>query len=70
LILNTYTDAEGNFRFVNILPGDYELTVDPATLPQGSAVTVPLPLKFILQPGQSEAAPVFLIAPRPVIRKK
>ncbi len=55
LTLNTYTDPDGDFRFVNILPGEYELSVDPSTLPQGAAVTVPLPVKIKLDAGQSSA---------------
>jgi len=70
LILNTFTDAEGKFRFVNILPGEYELSVDPATLPQGAAVTITFPFKLKLEPGQTSALDPFLVAPRPVIRKK
>jgi len=70
LILNTYTDTDGNFRFVNILPGEYDLSIDPETLPTGITVTVPLPVRIKLEPGQSSAGNLFLVAPRPVIRKK
>ncbi|MCX6565634.1 MAG: hypothetical protein NTW38_04310 [Candidatus Aminicenantes bacterium] len=70
LILNTYTDADGVFRFVNILPGEYELSVDPETLPARSTTTVPLPYKVKLEPGQTVGGVDFLVTPRPVIRKK
>ncbi|MBN1939231.1 MAG: hypothetical protein JW843_06575, partial [Candidatus Aminicenantes bacterium] len=70
LILNTYSDTEGNFRFVNIPPGEYELSVDTETLPTGFTVTAGLPAKIKLEPGQTSTGVVFLVAPRPVIKKK
>jgi hypothetical protein len=70
LILNTYTDADGVYRFVNILPGEYELSVDPETLPSHSTTTVPLPFRIKLEPGQTVGGVDFLVTPRPVIRKK
>ncbi|HPH45069.1 MAG TPA: SdrD B-like domain-containing protein, partial [Candidatus Aminicenantes bacterium] len=70
LILNTYTDAGGVYRFVNILPGEYELSVDPETLPAGAVTAVPLPFKIKLEPGRTAGGVDFLVIPRPVIRKK
>ena len=69
LILNTYTDAGGVFRFVNILPGEYELSVDAETLPAHATTTVPLPFKVKLEPGQTTGGVDFLVTPRPVIKK-
>ena len=70
LILNTYTDAGGAYRFMNILPGEYELSVDPETLPAGAVTAVPLPFKIKLEPGRTAGGVDFLVIPRPVIRKK
>ena len=38
-ILNTATDANGNYTFTNLLPGTYSVQFDPATLPAGTSFT-------------------------------
>lgn len=70
LTINTYTDSQGRFSFVNVFPGEYDLMIAPETLPTGVSVSVPLPVRITLAPGQPSTDNLFLIAPRPVIRKK
>jgi hypothetical protein len=70
LILNTYTNAEGAFVFDNILPGEYELSVDEETLPKGATISVPMPAKIKLEPGQQIEGMDFMVHPRPVIIRR
>lgn len=70
MILNTYTDSEGNFIFDNIFPGEYELRLEKETLPDGAEVSKETPLKINLQPGQTISDWNILITPRPIIIKK
>ena len=66
---NTYTDDDGKFIFENILPGDYLLKLDPATLPEDSVFTSPTELKFQVPVGGELKDMNFLIhiKPRPII---
>jgi hypothetical protein len=70
MILNTYTDSEGNFIFDNIFPGEYELRLEKETLPDGAEVSKETTLKINLQPGQTISNWTILITPRPIIIKK
>ncbi len=45
---NTYTDEEGTFAFENLLPGEYRLKLDSATLPEDALFTSPAELKLQL----------------------
>jgi hypothetical protein len=38
---DTYTDKNGRFRFLNVLPGRYTLSINPLTLPARFAFTTP-----------------------------
>gem|GEM_PF-2914433 len=69
--LLTYTDEEGNFFFEGLRAGEYQLTLDAAYLPEGSALTSPSPLHLSLSPGGEQSGLDFLvhIPPRPVIKK-
>ncbi|MEM8745713.1 MAG: SdrD B-like domain-containing protein, partial [Actinomycetota bacterium] len=40
--LTTVTDADGEYRFENLPGGDYVVTIDPATLPEGMVPTYDL----------------------------
>jgi len=47
-------DSTGAFSFADLLPGAYELSIDPATLPGGVSVTTSnLPFVQALTPGQA-----------------
>lgn len=66
---NTYTDDEGRFIFENILPGEYTLKLDPASLPEDTVFTSPEELKIEILPGGELKEKNFLIQikPRPII---
>jgi len=67
LILNTYTDSEGNYVFDNIIPSEYELSLDEETLPKGAKPAIALPLRIKLEPGQKLEDQDILVLPRPII---
>jgi hypothetical protein len=66
---NAYTDEDGKFIFENILPGNYKMRLDPATLPEDSVHTSPEELRFEVPVGGELKDVNFLIyvRPRPVI---
>ena len=66
---NAYTDEDGKFIFENILPGNYKMRLDPATLPEDSVYTSPEELKFEVLVGGELKDMNFLIyeKPRPII---
>jgi hypothetical protein len=66
---NAYTDEDGKFIFENILPGNYKMRLDPATLPEDSVYTSPEELKFEVPVGGELKDMNFLmyIKPRPII---
>jgi hypothetical protein len=66
--LNTYTDEEGNFVFDNILPGEYTMRIDPATLPEEIVFTSPSELNLQIGVGAEQKDLLFLfhIKPRPI----
>lgn len=66
---NTYTDEEGKFIFENVLPGEYILKLDPATLPEDAIFTSPSEIKFQVPVGGELKDMNFLIhvKPRPII---
>lgn len=49
--LNTYTDSRGNFSFNGILPKQYEISLEPDTLPERTEVLAPQTLTVKLAPG-------------------
>ncbi len=69
MILNTYTDSNGNFIFENILPGEYILSVDIETLPKRAWFITSPSKKIKILPGQKLENQNFfiLIKPRPII---
>jgi hypothetical protein len=69
--LLTYTDEDGNYLFENLRGGDYRLSLDPASLPEGAGFTSPETLLASLPTGGELTSLNFLvhIRPRPVIRK-
>lgn len=70
LALNTYTDDKGKYSFKNILPGEYEISLAPDSLPKGAEVHPPRSLKVLLLPGENIIDKNFLIKPRPIIIRK
>jgi hypothetical protein len=66
---NVYTDEAGKFIFENILPGEYILKLDPATLPEDSVFTSPEESTVQLAVGGDLKDMNFLIhvKPRPII---
>lgn len=67
LVLNTYTDKEGNYIFDNIFPGEYELIIDEETLPKGAKLVTETPIKITLQSGQKLEGKDLLVKPRKII---
>jgi hypothetical protein len=67
--VNTYTDEDGKFIFENILPGEYILKLDPATLPEGAIFTSSSEIKFEVSARSDLKEMNFLIhvKPRPII---
>jgi len=49
--LNTYTDSNGNFSFDGIIPRQYEISLEPDTLPERAEVLAPHTLTVKLAPG-------------------
>jgi hypothetical protein len=47
----TTPNAEGRFAFYNLREGDYEVTVDAATLPAGAVLTAPARMPIALRHG-------------------
>jgi hypothetical protein len=66
---NAYTDEDGRFIFENILPGEYQLKIDPATLPADSVFTSPSELRFQIRVGEEVKGTNFFlhVKPRPII---
>ncbi|MBC7363004.1 MAG: hypothetical protein H5U07_00490 [Candidatus Aminicenantes bacterium] len=65
--INTYTDEMGEFRFDNIFPGKYELSVDEQTIPSRLKLFTSLPLKLEVKPGQEIKNLTVICHSRPVI---
>jgi SdrD B-like domain len=65
---NAYTDEDGKFTFENVIPGEYTLKLDPATLPEDAVLTSPAELKSQLPVGAEIKDMNFLIhvKPRPI----
>lgn len=66
MVLNTYTDSKGNYIFDNIFPGEYEISIDKESLPEGSTIKSPHPVKIFLQPGQKIENKDFSVLPKPI----
>jgi hypothetical protein len=66
MVLNTYTDSEGNYVFDNIFPAVYEIHVDEESLPEGRTIKAQHPEKIILQPGQKIENKDFSVVPKPI----
>jgi hypothetical protein len=49
--LNTYTDSRGNFSFDGIIPKQYEINLEPDTLPERAEVLAPRTLTVKPTPG-------------------
>lgn len=65
--INTYTDENGQFRFENILPGSYELSVEEETLPTRAKLLTDLPIKLDLKPGKEVKDLSIILQPKPII---
>lgn len=65
--VNTYTDDKGQFRFDNIFPGSYELSVEEETVPARAKLVTELPLKLDLKPGKEVKDLSIVFQPRPII---
>lgn len=65
---DTYSEGNGLFLLGDLPPGDYELRVDPATLPKGYVVQ-PASYLVRVKPGATSREPRFrlVIPPKPVI---
>jgi hypothetical protein len=67
----TSTDRDGAFAFYNVREGDFDLLIDPATLPEGAALESPASVRTSARIG-TPASPVEFIfvtiksAPKPV----
>ncbi len=48
---NTYTDSEGSFTFTGLVPGTYEISLHPESLPEHATVTSPQTQTVDLSPG-------------------
>jgi hypothetical protein len=66
---NAYTDGDGKFIFENVLPGAYQMRLDPSTLPGDPVYTSPEELKFEVPVGGELKDTIFLIyvKPRPIM---
>lgn len=49
---DTFTDEAGQFLFPDLLPGEYLLRLDPATLPERFEPTTPTDMELLLEPGE------------------
>jgi outer membrane protein OmpA-like peptidoglycan-associated protein len=69
--INAFTDADGNFSLANILPGVYELKIDPVWLPEGVQLVSPDTLPLQLRSGETIDGVAFLArrGSRTVIKK-
>jgi hypothetical protein len=69
--LDTYTETNGVYIAGDLIPGEYTLMVDPATVPEGYVVN-PETVTVIVKPGQTDESAHFLLSlpPRPVIERK
>lgn|GEM_PF-983865 len=69
-IQNAYTGTDGTFRFINIFPGEYDLSIDSETLPTGATPAATFPLRIKIEPHGTVSGIDILVTPRPVIKKK
>jgi hypothetical protein len=71
-ILQVITDRQGTFRFDNLRPGEYTLTVDPSSLVGEAEVTSASTRRVTAAPGVQTDGGQFLVRvkPRPVIRRR
>jgi hypothetical protein len=47
----TTTNKDGVFTFYNVREGDFQLDLDPKTLPEGGTVTSPVPVPVAVRVG-------------------
>ena len=52
----TTTNKEGGFMFYNVREGDFELTLDPRTLPEGGALSSPAAIPVAVRVGAASPA--------------
>ena len=60
------TDAAGEFLFERLIEGDYEVTVDPKSLPEGTTAIGPDHVTVQLRVGQEVAPILFQFSVKPV----
>jgi ActR/RegA family two-component response regulator len=63
-IQNTYTRTDRTFRFVNIFPGEYDLSLDSETLPKGATPAATFPLRIKIEPHGTVSGIDILVTPR------
>jgi hypothetical protein len=59
--INTFTDAQGNFDFQNLDPGDYTIKIDGQTLPEGCVILPPAEFTRSLAAGEDAGGLIFLV---------
>ncbi|MGL5911455.1 MAG: SdrD B-like domain-containing protein, partial [Phycicoccus sp.] len=63
VVATTTTDANGNYRFVGVLPGDYVVRIVPSSLPDGLVLTTSDAWSLSLSPGEERLNADFGVAP-------
>lgn len=59
--INTFTNADGNFEFQNLNPGEYVIKVDDLTFPSGTALVEPGGFTKTIKAGENAENVVFLV---------
>ena len=62
--INTFTNADGDYDFENLDPGEYTVTIDERTLPEGCVIVPPAEFKRSIAPGETAERAVFLVKQR------
>ncbi|MBE3576813.1 MAG: hypothetical protein IMX00_03895 [Limnochordales bacterium] len=60
---STFTADDGTFAFYDVYPGEWQLVVDPATLPQKAARSGPVEVVLSLAPGESRTGVLLPVPP-------
>lgn len=69
--LDTYTETDGLFIAGDLMPGEYSLRIDPATIPEGY-VSRPESISISMNPGRSDESARFHVsrAPRSIVERE